>query len=397
MGTLSDMVFANSILDRFSSWYEVLRRNMGIALILSVVVHLVVLRGADLLLSDENESIVDSLLLVSIEPANSEVGHWVAERNSVTTAHDEPVILEAKQGAAGSLPAKLQNSSPAIKSEAQSASEQEKGVIEFDVASIQMDTVITAPEFLTTVAVAESVVAKDTSKTIRPASAQVPLSPGLEEMLHKKITKWTENLNATAGATEGLKWKYKGQEYAARIAPLAADDEMGMQRVVVDISTENNGKNLSTQLYMKRLAFSSFAQFVNTWSPNLEMHNDEWDGRFHSNSEINLTYSSEAKPLFHGKVTTAAARVNVYRDIFSRFTATRKLPMSGCKHLIRTRVSRFMLMAATRGRQLARSCRSKGPPYRKMPRISSQHQRQSCMSKARSMERCWFTHPGELS
>lgn len=60
---------------------------------------------------------------------------------------------------------------------------------------------------------------------------------------------------------------------------------------------------------MKRLAFSSFAQFVNRWDPNVEIHNDELEGRFHSNTRINLTYDPKVTPLFHGKVTTAAEKI----------------------------------------------------------------------------------------
>jgi hypothetical protein len=85
---------------------------------------------------------------------------------------------------------------------------------------------------------------------------------------------------------------------------------MGVQRVIVEVSTEANGKRLSTRLRMKRLAFSNFAQFVNRWDPDVQIHNDELDGRFHSNSEINLTYSREVVPLFQGRVTTTARRVN---------------------------------------------------------------------------------------
>ena len=68
---------------------------------------------------------------------------------------------------------------------------------------------------------------------------------------------------------------------------------------------------MSSEVHMKRLAFSNYAQFVNRWDPNVQIHNDEMDGRFHSNSEISLAYDKDAKPLFNGKVTTTSRRINV--------------------------------------------------------------------------------------
>jgi len=66
---------------------------------------------------------------------------------------------------------------------------------------------------------------------------------------------------------------------------------------------------MKTRLSLKRLAFSHFTQLVNNWDPNIMLHDDVIDGRFHSNSEISLSAMHGVKPRFFGKVTTAAQKV----------------------------------------------------------------------------------------
>ncbi len=88
-------------------------------------------------------------------------------------------------------------------------------------------------------------------------------------------------------------------------------DDMGIERVTVVVSTEENGQKLSTEMRMKRLSFSNYAQFVNRWDDDVQIHDDELDGRFHSNTEINLTYGRKIRPQFHGQVTTSARRINI--------------------------------------------------------------------------------------
>src|SRR5690606_29230278 len=73
----------------------------------------------------------------------------------------------------------------------------------------------------------------------------------------------------------------------------------------------------ATEVTMKRLAFSSFAQFVDRWDRDVQIHDDEVTGRFHSNSEINLLRNREARPIFHGRVTTASRTIR--SDSIGRF------------------------------------------------------------------------------
>ena len=157
----------------------------------------------------------------------------------------------------------------------------------------------------------QPVVIASASKDERPRPTQAAISRKQEKMLKKKVNKWTDTLHRMSGLAAGLTWKYKGQEYQAEFTELPAADDMGIQRVIVEISTEEDGKRLTSEVHMKRLAFSNYAQFVNRWDPNVEIHGDELDGRFHSNTKINLRYDRQAKPLFHGMVTTTSRSINV--------------------------------------------------------------------------------------
>ena len=147
--------------------------------------------------------------------------------------------------------------------------------------------------------------------TVATSVTAEPLSPRQRRMMDKKIRRWTETYYKHQNSEEEMTWRHKGQEYTARFANLPADHDMALDRVVVEVSTEVDGERLSTELQMKRLAFSSYAQFVNRWDESVQIHDDELDGRFHSNSAINLAYSRDAKPQFHGKVTTSARNVNI--------------------------------------------------------------------------------------
>jgi hypothetical protein len=63
---------------------------------------------------------------------------------------------------------------------------------------------------------------------------------------------------------------------------------------------------MTTLVNLRRLSFSQFTQMVNFWSPTVQLHDDEIVGRFHSNTQVKLKYDSSARPVFLGKVTTAA-------------------------------------------------------------------------------------------
>jgi hypothetical protein len=147
------------------------------------------------------------------------------------------------------------------------------------------------------------------------AEARVPIqanySARQEEMLARKVREWSEELHRIADSTAELSWKHDGQEYVARFVEQPPDDDMDIDRVLVEISTLVDGDRLMSALELKRLAFSNFAQFVNRWDPDVQIHDDQMDGRFHANSMIRLAYDRRTRPVFHNKVTTSAPRVDI--------------------------------------------------------------------------------------
>ena len=136
-----------------------------------------------------------------------------------------------------------------------------------------------------------------------------PMPTREHTMLSKRFASWTGQF-APGEAEPRVAWKQNGQAYTAAFRRQPAGDATGVERVVVDVSTEQGGKKMSTQLTMTRLSFSSFAQFVDRWNPEVQIHDDEIDGRFHSNSGINLLSTGRVSPVFRGKVTLAAHDIN---------------------------------------------------------------------------------------
>lgn len=139
---------------------------------------------------------------------------------------------------------------------------------------------------------------------------KVSLSLKQQKMFNKKFKKWGAKFYAMDLPEPGTAWKYRGQEYTAIFKQIPAEDNTGIDKVIVEISTQENGVNMSTRVNMRRLSFSSYAQFVDKWDPYVSIHNDELDGRFHSNTRLYLDYDRKASPVFHGKVTTASLEIN---------------------------------------------------------------------------------------
>ncbi len=153
-----------------------------------------------------------------------------------------------------------------------------------------------------------------------PAPEKVPVSDPDRDMLEKKFRKWGEDFNLMEEEATDLEWEHQGHAYTASFRRLPPRGDMDMGHVVVEVTKEEGGTRFTTEMRMKNLAFSNYAQFVDRWNPNVEIHDDETDGRFHSNSEINLAYSSRTWPVFFGKVTTSYRRINTtgYSGLFRR-------------------------------------------------------------------------------
>ncbi len=302
-------------------------------MVLSVVIHVAFFMVVEWLISDRAEpSIASTVLIVSLQPPPAEDGYSADEKFDDHTATSESVNPTTNRGAnkASDRQAKIADAtetpvatekkpnnlgpeSAAPSSGKAAATDRGHTDVRTNVASAREEALVAKSHIVTTVSENEPVVTAGAPQAERPAFAQAPLSPKQEKMLKRKFKAWTENFYRMPDVAAGLTWRHKGQEYLAKFTQLPAKDDMGIQRVIVEISTEDNGKRLSTEMCMKRLAFSNYAQFVNRWDPDVQFHNDELDGRFHSNSEIGLAYSRKVKPQFHGKVTTTARRINIAR------------------------------------------------------------------------------------
>lgn len=144
----------------------------------------------------------------------------------------------------------------------------------------------------------------------QPARMRVAFTAREQRMLDRKIEVWSATFHRLDPMEPTVTWKHRGQMYTATFEQVAAQDDRSIDELHIEISKEANGDTLSTELRLKKLAFSNFAQFVDEWDPRVSMHDDEIGGRFHSNSEVHVAFDSSAAPVFHGKVTTSFRGIN---------------------------------------------------------------------------------------
>ena len=129
-----------------------------------------------------------------------------------------------------------------------------------------------------------------------------------ERTVRRHLSSWTGQLDA-AEPESTLSWRDAGQDYTAVLKHVPAADAMGMEQLLVELTTQRDGQRLVTELRMNRMAFSNFAQFIDRWDPQVQIHDDFIDGRFHSNTEIRVSRESGVQPVFSGKVTVAAGDI----------------------------------------------------------------------------------------
>ncbi|MBC8024362.1 MAG: hypothetical protein H7Y89_00065 [Steroidobacteraceae bacterium] len=145
-------------------------------------------------------------------------------------------------------------------------------------------------------------------QVLEPTPA-APIEKPEQVMITKSVSKLAQQMLDTNLTNQELSWSEDGRQYSARLRRQPAADSTGLEQVVAEIMTENNGKRMKTRLSLKRLAFSNFTQLVNNWDPRIALHDDIIDGRFHSNTEIGIAFNGGIEPRFFGKVTTAAAKM----------------------------------------------------------------------------------------
>ncbi len=135
---------------------------------------------------------------------------------------------------------------------------------------------------------------------------KMPISERDENTLIKKIKKLAENLHEFGLRDTTMILQNKNQKFEVQIQHYPARTSIELDEVSFNISTEDNGKKLFTHLRVRQLAFSNFAQLIDYWDPQVAVHNDKFEGRFHSNYTFAISRSGGIGPTFHGKVTTAA-------------------------------------------------------------------------------------------
>ncbi len=330
-------------------------RRLSIAIGISTAVHAGLLAVVGGWQSDEalaHKGSAPLLVNLELQATASELTH---DDSSIPTLENDPVVPTDSQRA--SLAAETPTETPQP-IEMVVATELRPGELspERDVADVVTERSVVpassdeaAREPVIGVAMADidpqpqqAVVATTSPDAERSVPVKTTLSAQQVLMFDEKIKEWSEELHEIPDFASGVTWQHDGREYLATFTQLPAADEMGIQRVIVEISTDSGGKRMSSTVIMKRLAFSNFAQFVNRWDPNVEIHDDELDGRFHSNTGINLLYDRDAKPVFHSKVTTASRGVRymdrrarkIEEDIFLGGLETGVRPIRLPKHFV---------------------------------------------------------------
>ena len=182
--------------------------------------------------------------------------------------------------------------------------------------------------------VAEGIPAADTPQVADDVQAVRSLASHEERTVRRHLASWTGHMDVESPDAT-LEWREAGQDYTAVLKRLPAADAMGMEQLLVELTTQRDGERLVTELRMNRIAFSNFAQFIDRWDPQVQIHDDLIDGRFHSNTEILVSRERGVQPTFNGKVTVAAD----IRTDGSRLVNRRTMFPGG----IETRVRRIVL------------------------------------------------------
>jgi hypothetical protein len=134
---------------------------------------------------------------------------------------------------------------------------------------------------------------------------KVEISPLQQLAMEQKVLAAAQALHD--GHSSQVSWTEDGQVYQATLTRNPSLGSMDLEQVSVEVTTAtDSGARMRTQLTMSRLAFSQFSQVIDRWDPQVQLHDDEIVGRFHSNTSFYIGADAAAMPKFAGKVTTAA-------------------------------------------------------------------------------------------
>ena len=162
------------------------------------------------------------------------------------------------------------------------------------------------PEHAIVVPPVELTLTTDPVSTDVVATPPTIVVPGMDKSTFmQRLARLAEDLVKTPQAH--VTWEQEGKQYTATMILERAQDGIKFDRVIAEISADHHGKQLTTRVNLKRLAFSHFTQMIDRWDPMVQLHDDEIVGRFHINSQFSLLYDRRVAPKFLGKVTTAAS------------------------------------------------------------------------------------------
>jgi len=144
------------------------------------------------------------------------------------------------------------------------------------------------------------------SEPVTPADVLgATVAPEEEAFLTRQLAREARELLDSSVLQSHLTFDDHDRRFAAVLTRQPAVDGTAIEHVAVLVTTERRGETMQTSMQMKRLTFSHFTQLVDRWDDSVLLHDDEIAGRFHSNSEIHLTYDHKVAPRLLGKVTTA--------------------------------------------------------------------------------------------
>ncbi len=158
--------------------------------------------------------------------------------------------------------------------------------------------------------------AEPMSISVKESPATLAMSAQEKAALSKRLERLVEE-SPEADRTE-VTWEQDGKQYSTVLIRERANDGTALERVIAQVSASDRGKNLTTIVNLRRLAFSQFTQVVDRWDPMVQLHDDEIIGRFHSNSQLKLKHDSHTAPKFLGRVTTAARGFDVESHVRRR-------------------------------------------------------------------------------
>ncbi len=155
----------------------------------------------------------------------------------------------------------------------------------------------------------------DKNYRLAPATLEIPQRQRLK--LQKKIRKLVKTFQRHHLKDSTFTWQDHNQTFHAKIHHKPAPSADQFDEMVIEVTTKDGGKTLSTQMRMRRLAFSHFAQFVDYWDPMVAIHDDDFNGRFHTNSDFRISSKKGVHPRFRGKVTTTGYQIQPSENFFN--------------------------------------------------------------------------------